>query len=414
MSGQQSDNDCYEFHHAADGLGRAAGDASSARPVVAQPPAATCGGLPRQIVMEENITLSRDFHILCEISDKENPHEDTITLIGVRDNDENGATVFPANRLLAVSPLLRSILSPLCPFEKKDIKVFMPDIPAPTIPIFKDLIMSGKTRKLFLDEIKKIRNDMLVLMKILEIDDPEPEIRIKEEWLEECENYYAEATELEQDVDCIGTNSETDQEFDKCGKELISNSVEDFMKHKCKECGQIVEKSKMRFHTEKEHAINIKNYKKKHGNLNVEMNVWHKCGICQKFLKHNRDDVLNHINKHHNITMSNYTTRFLSGKEKNNETINIVEAAATKIGKDEFQLKNEVVKDKDEEAFSLNNPGSKVHHGDKCIQNKSLKLSETNEEGEKSASDSDPEGNLLSNDKADYVMVSYSSSYYLM
>ena len=398
--------------------------------------------------------MSRDFHILCEISDKENPHEDTITLIGVRDNDENGATVFPANRLLAVSPLLRSILSPLCPFEKKDIKVFMPDIPAPTIPIFKDLIMCGKTRKLFLDEIKKIRNDMLVLMKILEIDyldikyqvaqfpetvqqnkvsvtpksrickiqsvegeyveEAEPEIRIKEEWLEECENYYAEATELEQDVDCIGTNSETDQEFDKCGKELISNSVEDFMKHKCKECGQIVEKSKMRFHTEKEHAINIKNYKKKHGNLNVEMNVWHKCGICQKFLKHNRDDVLNHINKHHNITMSNYTTRFLSGKEKNNETINIVEAAATKIGKDEFQLENEVVKDKDEEAFSLNNPGSKVHHGDKCIQNKSLKLSETNKEGEKSASDSDPEGNLLSNDKADYVMVSYSSSYYLM
>ena len=59
----------------------------------------------------------------------------------------------------------------------------------------------------------------------------------------------------------------------------------------------------------------------------------------------------------------------------------------------------------DEKAFSLNNPGGKVHHGDKCIQNKSL---ETNE-GEKSASDSDAEGNLLSNDKADYVMVSAST-----
>ena len=127
LSGQQSDNDCYEFHHAADGLGRPAGDASTRQ----RPPSSRATThshvwrVTQTVAMEENITLSRDFHIPCEISDKENPHEDTITLIGVRDNDENSTTVFPANRLLALSPLLRSILSPLCPFEKKDIKIFM-------------------------------------------------------------------------------------------------------------------------------------------------------------------------------------------------------------------------------------------------------------------------------------------------
>ena len=316
-------------------------------------------------------SFSRDFLIDFVSKDREQVQEDTITLVGDANSGEITTQIFPASRLLAVSPLLRSLLPPPCPYVPRKYHVSVPGIPWPAFKLFHDLICFGKTTHHFLGELDKFEQDLLILMEILGtkdldikykvaeiLDETFPTSRapaqtpakseitifkiqsigseyveeedqdLKEEWnLNDESQYCAKRSEPNYPVEGCSANSENDksgklkliQNNGNSNGEFFSNSEEELMKHRCKICGNIVEKSRLRLHTETVHEINIQEYKKKHGEVDVEKDVWHRCGVCGKVLKHNRDDIAQHIKKH-DLPMSMYMERHFCENNGKGET----------------------------------------------------------------------------------------------
>ena len=107
-------------------------------------------------------SFSREYLIDFASENRENVQEDTITLVG--DGDSGEILAFPASRLLAISPLLRSLLPPPCPYEPRNYHVSVPGIPWQATAQFHHLICFGKTALNHpLAEIRKLKKEMLIV-----------------------------------------------------------------------------------------------------------------------------------------------------------------------------------------------------------------------------------------------------------
>ena len=94
---------------------------------------------------------------------------------------------------------------------------------------------------------------------------------------------------------------------------IFSNDMADCLKTICKICLAKVSLNAIRMHTMQFHNLRIKEYKEKFGNPgdNVITMVYHKCGLCQKELKLNWDDMKGHLSWNHNLKLKDYSATFL-------------------------------------------------------------------------------------------------------
>ena len=69
----------------------------------------------------------------------------------------------------------------------------------------------------------------------------------------------------------------------------------------------------MRSHTRRHHNMSVKEYQAKHGSIKENMSkvTLHRCKLCSEDVLLDSDDIHNHANHKHRMSMKEYTTRFL-------------------------------------------------------------------------------------------------------
>ena len=114
----------------------------------------------------------------------------------------------------------------------------------------------------------------------------------------------------------------------------VSDDFADFCKTQCKMCENVYSLEYMRQHTSKMHGIQISNYKKDYGDLEIIKKVFHKCHICGKLILWSSDRLDQHM-RIHNVTRKEYTAKYcnlLQGnvKPSSNEKSNMEETKRQK------------------------------------------------------------------------------------
>ena len=104
---------------------------------------------------------------------------------------------------------------------------------------------------------------------------------------------------------------------------VYSNDMTDACKTVCKVCNNKVTLYYMRSHAKNMHGITIKEYRSMYGyhREHIVKEVYHKCGLCQKDLLLDQDDIHMHVRKH-KFSLREYNAKFImKSKTKSNRTI---------------------------------------------------------------------------------------------
>ena len=119
---------------------------------------------------------------------------------------------------------------------------------------------------------------------------------------------------------------------------IFSNDMADCLKTMCRICQVEVSLNAIRMHTKQFHNLRIKEYKEKFGNPsdNVITMVYHKCGLCQKELKLNWDDMKVHL-RIHNLKLRDYSIEYLVNTRRMKIKKEIKEEVLEDAGLDSIQ-----------------------------------------------------------------------------
>lgn len=97
----------------------------------------------------------------------------------------------------------------------------------------------------------------------------------------------------------------------------ISDDMVDACKTICQICHETFRLSMMRFHTLKQHDLQITKYKEIHGNFHEDRSmiveiVYHKCHLCGKLVLLDNDSLGGHIKGTHKWTEKDYKAQFMT------------------------------------------------------------------------------------------------------
>ena len=102
------------------------------------------------------------------------------------------------------------------------------------------------------------------------------------------------------------------------GPKVFSNDMKDCCKHKCRLCNKTYTLTAMRGHCKTFHHMSIKEYQHRYGNVRdmIELVMWHRCTLCNGEFLLDSDEIHKHANIKHNMSLREYTQKFLVLKNR--------------------------------------------------------------------------------------------------
>ena len=108
----------------------------------------------------------------------------------------------------------------------------------------------------------------------------------------------------------------SDETLDAESSARFSDIPGDYMRYLCGICEFEGDYRQMQKHLKRFHDIQLRDFRRKHGELKIKEKIYHKCKICNFKMHYIRDSLLSHANKKHDMTVQEYVKSYLEPNEE--------------------------------------------------------------------------------------------------